>query len=129
MGNLKFVCSWKQTGIPATKLPIKVSPTIFKTYFNILSINQIGGLQLEGCSFDGSRLTENTHDSPSVVAMPPCTVAWVTKDAPPPYPPEECLSVPVYESGSREKLVMCVDVLCGSGVTWLQNNPALFLKN
>ena len=29
---------------------------------------QIGGLQLEGCSFDGSRLTDS-HDSPSVVAI------------------------------------------------------------
>ena len=92
---------------------------------------QIGGLQLEGCSFDGSRLTENAHDSPSVVAMPPCTVAWVTKDAPPPYPPSECLSLPVYQSGQRERLVTCVDVPCGPGHrgTWLQNNPALFLNN
>ena len=89
---------------------------------------QIGGLQLEGCSFDGSRLTENSHDSPSVVAMPPCMVAWVTKDAPPPYPSSECLSLPVYQSGSRERLVTCVDVPCGRE-TWLQNNPALFLSS
>ena len=98
------------------------------------SFDQIGGLQLEGCSFDGSQLTENCHDSPSVVAMPPCMVAWVTKDAPPPYPQGECLSLPVYQSGSREKLVTCVDVPCGSGGsgergTWIQNNPALFLNN
>ena len=59
---------------------------------------QIGGLQLEGCSFDGSRLTENSRDSPNVVAMPPCMVAWVTKDAPPPYPSSKCLSLPVYQS-------------------------------
>lgn len=38
---------------------------------------QVGGLQLEGCSFDGVHLCENQHDSPSVSAVPPCYMAWV----------------------------------------------------
>uniref|UniRef100_A0A8C9SU16 Dynein cytoplasmic 2 heavy chain 1 n=1 Tax=Scleropages formosus TaxID=113540 RepID=A0A8C9SU16_SCLFO len=53
MDSLKFVASWK-TRIPEAKLQVKV-----------------GGLQLEGCSFDGSCLSENQHDSPSVSAVPP----------------------------------------------------------
>ena len=57
---------------------------------------QIGGLQLEGCSFQGDRLVENQLDSPSVTAMPTCTVAWVTKDIPPPYPEAQCISLPIY---------------------------------
>ena len=61
MDNLKFVSSWRG-GIQGSKLPIK-----------------LGGIQLEGCSFDGNRLSENQHDSPSVSAIPPCVVAWVTK--------------------------------------------------
>ena len=63
--------------------------------------------------------------------MPPCMVAWVTSEAPPPYPPAECLSVPVYQSGSRERLVTCVDVPCGSGGrgVWVQNNLAMFLND
>lgn len=32
---------------------------------------------MEGCSFDGLRLSENQHDSPSVSAVPPCFMAWV----------------------------------------------------
>jgi len=32
------------------------------------------------------RLLENQLDSPSVVAMPACLVAWVNKDIPSPYP-------------------------------------------
>ena len=101
------------------------------TTFSLDWYAQIGGLQLEGCSFDSARLVENRHDSPSVVAMPPCMVSWVTKETPPLYPPGECLSLPVYQSSSRERLVTCVDVPCGSGGrgTWLQNNPALFLNN
>lgn len=62
MDNLKFVSSWKGGGIQGSKLPVK-----------------LGGLQLEGCSFDGKRLSENQHDSPSVSAIPPCDVAWVQK--------------------------------------------------
>lgn len=40
---------------------------------------QLGGLQLEGCAFDGNALTENQRDSASVSAIPACTVAWVPK--------------------------------------------------
>lgn len=40
---------------------------------------KIGGLQLEGCSFDGGHLNESAPDSPSVTAFPPCYIAWVSK--------------------------------------------------
>ncbi|KAJ3590362.1 hypothetical protein NHX12_008314, partial [Muraenolepis orangiensis] len=53
MDSLRFVTSWKS--------PIK----------------EVGGLQLEGCSFDGVRLSENQHESPSVASVPPCYMAWV----------------------------------------------------
>ena len=94
------------------------------------SLLQVEGLQLEGCSFDGSRLFENQRDSPSLVAMPPCTVAWVTKEATPPYPPSEVVSLPVYHSSDRDRLVICVDVpFSGVKVQWVQSGVALFLKN
>ena len=32
---------------------------------------------MEGCSFDGARLSENQRDSPSISAIPPCSVAWI----------------------------------------------------
>lgn len=38
---------------------------------------QVGGLQLEGCSYDGVCLSENQHNSPSVSAVPTCYMAWV----------------------------------------------------
>ena len=38
---------------------------------------KITGLQLEGCSFDGGRLSESAPDSPSVTAFPPCYIAWI----------------------------------------------------
>uniref|UniRef100_A0A8C9YIH5 Dynein cytoplasmic 2 heavy chain 1 n=1 Tax=Sander lucioperca TaxID=283035 RepID=A0A8C9YIH5_SANLU len=59
MDSLVFVSSWRSP-IAQAKLQVKV-----------------GGLQLEGCSFDGVHLCENQHDSPSVSAVPPCYMAWV----------------------------------------------------
>ena len=59
MDNLKFACSWKGS-LQGARLNVK-----------------IGGLQIEGCSFDGSRLSENQRDSPSISAIPPCSVAWI----------------------------------------------------
>ena len=38
-----------------------------------------GGLMLEGCTFDGSRLSENQRDSPSVASIPPCVISWIPK--------------------------------------------------
>ena len=61
MDSLKFACSWRGN-IQGAKVPLK-----------------IGGLQLEGCTFDGLRLAENQRDSPIVSAVPPCVVAWIPK--------------------------------------------------
>lgn len=61
MDSLKFGASWRG-GVQGAKTQVK-----------------IGGLQLEGCSFDGARLSENQRDSPSVSAIPPCHVAWIPK--------------------------------------------------
>ena len=94
-------------------------------------------MQLEGCSFDSSRLLENQRDSPSVTVIPPCTVAWVTKETTPPYNPSECISLPLYYSSDRYKLVTCLELPVGGGgaggeagkVQWIQSGAALFLKN
>lgn len=59
MDSLKFCCSWKGA-LQGAKFNVK-----------------IGGLQLEGCSFDGSRLSENQRDSPSISGIPSCIVAWI----------------------------------------------------
>ena len=61
MDSLKFSCNWRGS-VQGAKIPIK-----------------LGGLQLEGCVFDGNRLMENQRDSPIVSAIPACTVGWVSK--------------------------------------------------
>ncbi|XP_064157010.1 dynein cytoplasmic 2 heavy chain 1 isoform X2 [Anguilla rostrata] len=111
MDSLKFVASWKSR-IPEAKLQVK-----------------IGGLKLEGCSFDGKHLSENQHDSPSVSAVPPCHIAWIPQSSSGCYPPEECISLPVYTSAERVRVVTNIDVPCGgSPDQWIQCGAALFLK-
>ncbi|XP_028817493.1 cytoplasmic dynein 2 heavy chain 1 isoform X3 [Denticeps clupeoides] len=111
MDSLKFVASWKSKIAEAT-LPVK-----------------IGGLKLEGCSFDGSRLCENQHDSPSVSAVPACYMAWIPQSAGGSYALEECISLPVYTSAERVRVVTSIDLPCnGNPDQWIQCGAALFLK-
>ncbi|XP_030632529.1 cytoplasmic dynein 2 heavy chain 1 [Chanos chanos] len=111
MDSLKFVTSWK-SHIAEAKLQVK-----------------IGGLQLEGCSFDGTALFENQHDSPSVSAVPVCYTAWIPQSVRGCYAPDECISLPLYTSSERVRVVTNIDVPCG-GIRdrWIQSGAALFLK-
>ncbi|XP_065833043.1 cytoplasmic dynein 2 heavy chain 1-like isoform X2 [Oscarella lobularis] len=112
MDDLKFVCSWRTSD---TRGAVTV---------------KIEGLQLEGCTFDGARLTDNQRDSPSVSAIPPCCFAWVSKDAPEPYLASDCISLPIYYSAEREHIVTRLNVPCGGDQDhWIQSGAALFLKN
>ncbi|XP_063807614.1 cytoplasmic dynein 2 heavy chain 1 isoform X2 [Pseudophryne corroboree] len=112
MDNLRFVASWKGR-IPDAKLQVKIS-----------------GLQLEGCSFDGNSLFENEHNSPSVSLVPPCYMAWISQQSVGTYSPHECISLPVYTSAERDRVVTNIDVPCGRNQNhWIQCGAALFLKN
>jgi len=111
--SLKLAVSWKGSLIPGAKFTVK-----------------LGGLQLEGCSFDGNTLTENQRDSPSVSAIPTAEVAWVSKDTADPYPESECISVPIYYNADRDKTVTCFNMPCGGNQSrWTQCGAALFLKS
>ncbi|XP_024000652.1 cytoplasmic dynein 2 heavy chain 1, partial [Salvelinus sp. IW2-2015] len=90
---------------------------------------QVCGLQLEGCSFDGARLSENRHDSPSVSAVPACYMAWIVQCPSGSYGPEEVISLPVYTSSERVSVVTHVTLPCGGNPDqWIQNGAALSLK-
>lgn len=111
--SLKLAVSWKGSKISGAKFTVK-----------------LGGLQLEGCSFDGNTLTENQRDSPSVSAIPNAEVAWVPKDTTDPYPENECISIPIYYSADRDKTVTCFNMPCGGNQSrWTQCGAALFLKS
>ncbi|KAF7666054.1 hypothetical protein LDENG_00118150 [Lucifuga dentata] len=112
MDSLVFASSWRSP-IAQAKLQVKV-----------------GGLQLEGCSFDGVHLCENQHDSPSVSAVPHCYMAWVAQQsAAESSASEENIWLPLYSSSERAKVVTHVSLPCGSNPSqWIQTGAALFLK-
>ncbi|XP_053400577.1 cytoplasmic dynein 2 heavy chain 1-like [Mercenaria mercenaria] len=111
MDSLKFCCSWKGS-LQGAKFNVK-----------------IGGLQLEGCSFDGTRLSENQRDSPSISGIPPCMVAWIKDDTPDPYGVDETISIPIYYSADRDRIITKLNVPCGGNKSqWVQCGAALFLK-
>ncbi|XP_037092634.1 cytoplasmic dynein 2 heavy chain 1-like [Pollicipes pollicipes] len=112
MDDLVFVSSWAKIGVDS-KMQVKIT-----------------GLQLEGCAFDGSRLTESRADSPSVTAAPVCTVAWVPRDAAASQVHADVISMPLYMTQEREKVVVCLDVPCsGDSGKWIQSGAAMFLKD
>ncbi|XP_054598719.1 cytoplasmic dynein 2 heavy chain 1 isoform X1 [Nothobranchius furzeri] len=109
MDSLVFVSSWK-TLIAQAKLQVKV-----------------GGLQLEGCRFDGVHLSENQHDSPTVSAVPPCCMAWVPQASA--AGSEGSILLPLYSSSERVKVVTHISLPCGANSNqWIQTGAALFLK-
>ncbi|TKS81144.1 Cytoplasmic dynein 2 heavy chain 1 [Collichthys lucidus] len=112
MDSLVFVSSWRSPIVQA-KLQVKV-----------------GGLQLEGCGFDGVHLCENQHDSPSVSAVPPCYMAWVPQNsAADSTASEESIWLPLYTSSERVKVVTHICLPCGANPNqWIQTGAALFLK-
>ncbi|KAM9317805.1 cytoplasmic dynein 2 heavy chain 1 [Pholidichthys leucotaenia] len=112
MDSLVFVSSWRSP-VAQAKLQVKV-----------------GGLQLEGCSFDGAHLCENRHDSPSVSAVPPCYMAWVPQNtAADSTASEESIWLPLYTSSERVKVVTQISLPCGPNPSqWIQTGAALFLK-
>ncbi|PIK32934.1 Cytoplasmic dynein 2 heavy chain 1 [Apostichopus japonicus] len=113
MDSLKFVCKWSGS-VPNAKQQIKV-----------------GGLQLDGCTFDGSRLSENQRNSPSVCTVPTCNMAWVSQNSDDIYSSTDSISLPVYFSEDREKIVTNLKLPCLSSERdrWVQTGAALFLKN
>lgn len=111
MDALKLACSWSKSGGSSLSSGTSV---------------KLGGIQLEGCAFEGGHLVKNQRDSPSVTTLTDVLVAWV-KEAP---PQGHSIALPLYFSNEREKVVMNLDVPCDSDIhIWLQSGAALFLKN
>uniref|UniRef100_A0A8C4QBH8 Cytoplasmic dynein 2 heavy chain 1 n=1 Tax=Eptatretus burgeri TaxID=7764 RepID=A0A8C4QBH8_EPTBU len=111
MDTLRVVVSWKGS-IPTAGLQVKVN-----------------GLLLEGGQFASGELTESPQDSPLVCPVPPCHLAWLPQALPGPYASESCISLPVYASIKRDRVLMCVDLPCrGDPELWLLMGVAICIN-
>jgi dynein heavy chain 2 len=111
MDELRLVCSW--------------SGPIRNAQFNV----RMCGLQLEGCNFDGMKLTDCEENSPSIVSLPECYISWISKNTKMPYDESSVISLPVYFNSNREKIITKIDMPCnGEPSKWLLMGVALILK-
>eukprot|EP00051_Salpingoeca_urceolata_P021875 m.349048 g.349048 ORF g.349048 m.349048 type:complete len:4259 (-) comp19881_c0_seq4:199-12975(-) len=111
LDSLVFECSWRSTGVTGALVQVTLD-----------------NLFLEGCTFDGARLSETLRDSSSIAAAPPCVVAWIEKTASTAARKNQ-LSLPLYETLQREKTVTELNVPCSSEQDrWIQSGASFFLK-
>ena len=112
MSSLVLASSWSRAGVSGAKLSIKV-----------------GSLQLEGANFDGVRLSDSSHDSPSIISAPVCTFAWLPDTETASQAREEVMSVPLYWSRERDRQLASLHLPSGGEHTkWLQAGVVLFLR-
>lgn len=111
MDTLKFACSWQQP-VPGAHNSVR-----------------IGGLLLEGCTFDGRTLSNNCPDSPTLCNLPPAYISWIPKNVS--NNTMESISLPLYYSSDRDRVVSYLDVPCTGTEPgqWLLCGAAIFLRN
>lgn len=113
MDELVFICAWDRNTVNAGKLSC-----------------QLTGLQLEGCTFNGVKLVENTAESAPISRVGDCTIAWMSPKDGYSNKKSEGLSVPLYYNETRQKLIGCLELPVQSDNSkWIQAGVALFLKN
>lgn len=108
--NLKLVTSWD-----ASKLNTPVTA-------------RVSGMAVQGATFDGHRLTAASNDAPTSSPIPGATFAWIPKDIP--YPYMNFITVPLYVSADRSKLLAEVQMPIVSPdekIQWTLSGLALFL--
>ncbi|KAI8896032.1 dynein heavy chain and region D6 of dynein motor-domain-containing protein [Globomyces pollinis-pini] len=110
MDTLKLISSWRNS--------TEESSYVYKV--------TVEGILIQGCNFDGERLSEATPNDPIFNTVPAFQLAWV---------PEEKVSLhgkmnlPVYVDPSREKLVTNLLVPMNDNATpWILAGVALFLS-
>ncbi|KAG6550186.1 hypothetical protein Mapa_008144 [Marchantia paleacea] len=126
---LSAVCqqaAWSlHTTLDRLKLITVWDPTLLSQFSGLSPVTTL--LQIEGATFDGQVLSKTVPETPTLSIVPPCTFAWVHADTRPLY--NSFISVPLYDSLARCKLVTDVQVPCleEEKQQWLLAGIAFFL--
>lgn len=75
---------------------------------------QLESLYLQGCAFDGTKLSDIKGQQAEIMQLPPCSIAWIQEKSPDPYPSDASVEIPVYNGIDREKL-LCTFKLANNG--------------
>ncbi|PNH01645.1 Cytoplasmic dynein 2 heavy chain 1 [Tetrabaena socialis] len=68
----------------------------------------LGGMIMQGATFDGSRMAAVAAEAPAFRAVPPMSLAWLPKDAPFAY--ATYMEAPLYMTSERAKLLAKVQL-------------------
>ncbi|KAJ1472379.1 hypothetical protein T484DRAFT_3433439 [Baffinella frigidus] len=113
--DLKLVCQWGEAGRSGVgKLPCAIS-----------------GLALQGALFtSGSNLADSRLDTPTVVGIPQCTIAYIPKKDEDPIPDKSSVELPVYDGLDRAKFLCQLRMPCKAGEQdkWVMCGAAIFLS-
>ncbi|KAJ3042257.1 Cytoplasmic dynein 2 heavy chain 1 [Rhizophlyctis rosea] len=108
MDSLKLVSTWSAQELSSAALKVSVE-----------------GLFLQGCNFDGARLSEAGPDDPVSVTVPTCHLAWL----PMTFTLPNRITLPLYQTPTRERVVASLMVPCqDDGSTWVLAGAAFFLS-
>ncbi|KXZ45909.1 DHC7 protein [Gonium pectorale] len=89
----------------------------------------LGGMIMQGATFDGSRLSPVTAEAPAFRAIPPMSLAWLPKDAPMAY--STYMDAPLYMTSERTKLLARVQLPVSGQEeqdSWVLAGLSLFLS-
>lgn len=110
--NLKLVAGPEPKSLVNCRLPVTVS-----------------GMLLQGCGFEGGRLSESHPDAPSFIPISSYCLGWVSTTDPEPFPEGNVVPTPVYLSSTREKLITEIKLPCtGEKAKWILTGIAICLS-
>ncbi|KAJ3052007.1 hypothetical protein HK097_006986 [Rhizophlyctis rosea] len=108
MDTLKLVSTWSASELSSAAVKIAAE-----------------GLFVQGCNFDGSRLSETGPDDPVSGTVPICHLAWM----PTTFTLTNRITLPLYQTPTREKMVASLMVPCqDDGSTWVLAGASFFLS-
>ena len=91
---------------------------------------QLEGLYLQGCAFDGTKLSDIRGQAAEIIALPTCNIAWISDKHQEPYPADQSVETPVYHGIDRERL-LCTFKMAngGSAANRIISGVALMLNS
>lgn len=89
---------------------------------------EVQGLWLQGCDFQGSKLTDIKGKASEILQLPTCYISWISEKEADPYP-QGTVECPLYHNMDREKLLCTLKVYNqGESSTRIISGVALFLN-
>ena len=107
---------------------LKLVSSFDQSRMNTKVAMQVEGLWLQGCAFQGSRLTDIQGQANEIASLPTCHLAWISMNEADPYP-SGVVDTPLYHNMDREKLLCTLKIFNqGEAQQRIISGVAMFLN-